>query len=287
MEHNYIEQFDIIHRYLTRRLVPEEVEQFEEHYIDCPQCVERLQTARDLTQGLRLHTVQQALRAESGAEKRSPWFFVQWFSQRTWAFSACGFLLGLIGILIFATVQTFLLRQEVARARSAAADLYRLHDEDQQSAVAAAQEQKETEQELRGRVRQLEADLQKAQSGGAGQAGASPGWIQPIVNLPIFVLNSERGSAVTEIILSRAPTNFIISLPLEGEAKYRAYRVTLLKDQRVVWENRNARPDKDNAFTVGFNSSFFQPGRYQLQVEGGTPGSGKMTIYPFRVSKRP
>ena len=287
MDHEYIDQFDIIHRYLTRRLIPEEVEQFEEHYIDCPQCVDRLQTARNITQGLRRLTVLQALQKEGDAEKRSPWFFVPWFSRRAWAISACGLLLGIIGVLILATVQIFLLRQEAARAKSAAADLYRLHNEDQQSALAAAQAQKETEQELRGRIQQLEADLQKAQPERDKQAGPSPAWLQPIVNLPIFVLTSERGSPVAEIILPRTATNLVIALPLEREAKYRTYHVTLFKDQRALWENRNVRPDKDNALTLGFNSSFFQPGRYQLQVEEGAPDSGKMTIYPFQVSKRP
>src|SRR5947199_5746092 len=105
MEHDYIEQFDIIDRYLRRRLVEEEVELFEEHYIDCPQCIDRLQTTRDIAQGLRLFALQQAARLNSDTEKSSPGFLVRWFSHRAWAFTACGLLLGIICILILATLQ--------------------------------------------------------------------------------------------------------------------------------------------------------------------------------------
>jgi hypothetical protein len=289
MDHDYIEQFDIVARYLARRLTAEEAEQFEEHFVDCPQCIEHLQTTRDISQGLRLVVAERAATAEGGGEQPPSWFFVRWFSPRTWALTACGLLLGSVLILTVAIVQILRLQHEVAQAKSTAADLSRRHDEDQQSALAAAQERREAEDELRGRIERLEADLQQAQTRRDDQAGTTGTWPQPMVNLPIVVLSADRGPTANEIELPRTPMNFVISLPLEGETRHAAYRVTIFKDQRPLWESRRLRPDRENALTIGFDSRFFQPGEYSLQVEGlpRKAGSGEVANYPFRVRKRP
>jgi len=289
MDHDYIEQFDIVTRYVTRRLTAEEAEQFEEHFVDCPQCIDRLQTTRDISQGVRLIVAERATMAEGEGEQQAPRFFVRWFSRRTWAFTACGLLLLSVLILTVAVVQILRLRHEAAQAKSEAADLSHRHNEDQQSSLEAAQERREAEEELKGRIERLESDLQQAQTRRDDQAGESGNWPKPVVNLSIVVLSSDRGPAANEIELPRTPTNFVISLPLEGAARRAAYRVTIFKAQRPIWESHNLKPDRDNALTIGFDSRFFQPGEYSLQVEGlpRKPGSDEVTNYPFRVRKRP
>lgn len=286
MDHDYIEQFDIVDRYVMSRLVAEEKEQFEEHFIDCPQCIDSMKTARGLTQGLHLFTVQQAAQRQGDSAKKSEWFFLQWVSQKAWAVVACGLLLGIILISIVYILQIRNLRREVARSESAVLNLQRRYEDDQQSALALAQSRQEMEQDLKSHIQQLEADLQKA---GADTEGTSRGWVRPLINLPIVVLGSVRDSKVTEINLSRAPMDFVMSVPLEEKAKYRTYYVTVLKDQRVVWESNKVKPDPDNALTIGFNSSFFQQGRYVLQVEGVPIAAGSRggASYPFRVIKHP
>ncbi len=47
-------------RYLLGRLDPEEVERFERHYLDCPECLERLETTQTLLDTLRQTAVQDA-----------------------------------------------------------------------------------------------------------------------------------------------------------------------------------------------------------------------------------
>lgn len=289
MDHDYIEQFDIVDRYVMRRLAAEEKEQFEEHFIDCPQCIDSMETARGLTQGFRLFTVQQAAQRQSDTVEKKEGFFLQWLSRKTWAVVACSLLLGIILISILSILQVRHLRREAARSESAALDLQRRHEDDQQSALALVQSRQEMEQDLKGHIQQLEADLQEAQKAGADTEGASRGWVRPRINLPIVVLGSARDSKVTEINLSRAPMDFVMSVPLEEKAKYRTYRATVLKDQRVVWESNKVKPDPDNALTIGFNSIFFQQGRYVLQVEGVpiAPDSRGAARYPFRVIKHP
>lgn len=289
MDHEQIEQFNIVDRYVMSRLVEEESVQFEEHFIDCPQCIDRLKTARGLTQGLRRFTVEQAARQESATARESRGASLGSLTRRSWGLAACVALLAIVFISI-ALIQIRDLRQDVARSDTAISELQRLQDESQKSASASAQDHQEVEQDLRDRVRQLETDLQTAQKGRADQAVASHGWMQPVTNLPIFVLNAIRGPEVTEINLSRVAMDFVIALPLEEKAKHRTYRVTVLKEQRVLWESPNLKPDADNALVIGFNSSFFQPGKYVLKVEGvpTSSGSGSTTAnYPFRVNKHP
>jgi hypothetical protein len=289
MDHDYIEQFDIVDRYVMSRLVAEESEQFEEHLIDCQRCIDNMKAMRGLMQGFRLLTVQQAAPPQSDTAKRSEWFFSHWLSRKSWAAAACGLLLGILLISILAIIQILHLRQEAAQAESVTADLQRRHEDNQRSALALAQDRQQTEQNLKEHIQQLEADLQEAQKVRADAAGGPRGWRRPLINIPIVILNSVRGSEVTEINLSRTPMDFVISVPLEEKAKYRTYRVTVLKDQRSVWESNEVKPDSDNALIIGFNSSFFQQGKYVLQVKGGSLDSGSREVasYPFHVNKHP
>ena len=46
MTHSQIEQQDIIDRYLVRKLSPDVEAEFEDHYVACPECVDKLQLER-------------------------------------------------------------------------------------------------------------------------------------------------------------------------------------------------------------------------------------------------
>jgi anti-sigma factor RsiW len=62
MVHQYIEEQNITERYLMRKLSTEERTRFEEHLIDCPECLGRLETTEDLRSSLKSLTVQEAVR---------------------------------------------------------------------------------------------------------------------------------------------------------------------------------------------------------------------------------
>ena len=50
MEHSYIEKNALVDRYLNRRLGVEERAAFEEHFLDCRQCLDQLKFAEALQQ---------------------------------------------------------------------------------------------------------------------------------------------------------------------------------------------------------------------------------------------
>ena len=289
MNHDYVEQFDLVNRYLKGALAAEEGEQFEEHLIDCPQCIDLLKTTREFKEGLRALTVQQVFKTGSYVSKGSRWSF---FQQKTWALAACCLLLVavLISTLLYGQVRR--LRLEADQANSASSELQQRYEEQQQSARSSEQQHQEVERELLGQVQRLKEDMERVEKQQTGTASGSHNWSQPGINLPIFVLNSVRGdrqnpSAANEIKLSRSPMTFVISLPLEEEAKYNSYRVTILTDRRPLWESTGLKPDRFNALTIGFNSSFFRPGEYSLIVEGlpRKQDSGIIGNYPFRIIK--
>lgn len=53
MDHETIERNNLIERYLLGRLAPEEAARFEEHFLDCAQCLDQLEISQRLCQGLK------------------------------------------------------------------------------------------------------------------------------------------------------------------------------------------------------------------------------------------
>ena len=53
MDHDFIQERNIAERYILGRLEPSELARFEEHFIDCQQCIETLETSGMLRDGLR------------------------------------------------------------------------------------------------------------------------------------------------------------------------------------------------------------------------------------------
>jgi len=68
MQHPYIEEHNFVERYLTKRLNPEERAAFEEHFIDCPDCLDAIEFAQSLSDGIKLVAAEPA-----APPKRSLW----------------------------------------------------------------------------------------------------------------------------------------------------------------------------------------------------------------------
>ncbi|MCG8458318.1 MAG: hypothetical protein MI919_18735, partial [Holophagales bacterium] len=64
MNHSQIESENVVERYLIGRLSAEQRARFEEHYLDCRQCLDQLELGRRLHRGLKL------VAAEDGAHPR-------------------------------------------------------------------------------------------------------------------------------------------------------------------------------------------------------------------------
>lgn len=72
MNHQFIEEQDVIERYLLKRLSQEEAEKFEEHYFQCDQCFDALQEKEKLILGVKL-AAQKRLMSDSVKKGRIDW----------------------------------------------------------------------------------------------------------------------------------------------------------------------------------------------------------------------
>src|SRR5215475_4064474 len=65
MDHAFVEQHDVVARYLRRRLPPGETQDFEAHFVNCPDCLDALDHERDLQDAMK-----RALSPMAGAVSR-------------------------------------------------------------------------------------------------------------------------------------------------------------------------------------------------------------------------
>ena len=284
MDHNYIEQFDLIDRYLMGRLPSEESARFEEHFIDCPECIDRLKTTGDFIQDLRLAAVQRSSQTDNYSPKRFFQYFSQNLSPRALALAVGCLLVFFIAGLILVINRMGSLQSELDQTKSASAEWERRYEEERQASTLSEKQHQESVQELTEQLRELDAKIQAEQRPG--------GWMRPGINLPIFILNPvRRGEPNTPdpgnvIELEHSPTDFLISLPLEGETDYKGYRIAIFDSRnRAVWKGSGYKPNRYKALSVGFNSRLFPPGNYLIKVEGVNRQAAPVLVgdYPFRV----
>jgi hypothetical protein len=87
MEHSFIEQTDVIDRYVRGTMPPAERFEFEEHFLDCQECLEQLEIARSLREGIKVCAAQPIVRAATQPRVS------RWFSWRPAAAAALAVLL--------------------------------------------------------------------------------------------------------------------------------------------------------------------------------------------------
>jgi len=282
MDHKYINEFDLVERYLMGRLAAEETAQFEEHFVDCLQCVDRLNTTKALIEGLRLVASERV--AEPSTHKPGGFWF---FSRKSLALAAGVLSLVALAGAVLVINQSRRARVEADQAKSASAQWERRYEEERQSSAIAEGEHRESERELTEQVAQLRTELE---NGSKQESNTSAQ-----VNLPILVLSSTRGSepssgSTNEVTLARSSGSFVITLTLEGERTYQDYLMTILDSRnQIIWKGRGIKPNRYSSVSVGFNSSLFRSGDYLLTVEG-VAGDGSTSVlgkYSFRVRKTP
>jgi len=287
MDHTFIEDNNIVDRYLMKKLTEQEAAQFEEHFIDCEQCLEQLEVTANFRRALKLVAAEIAPPEEQSRRGAS----VAWLNFRP---SLAAFVYCASALLVISSVVLLFLDNRNLRR-----ELNRISNEynRQQAQLAQLKEAEEREQNRPDPVRRLEDQSNRRQ--GAAQAEAAS--VAPSesyqINIPVFVLSAVREAARSasrsrdnEIIISTVSSSWIVfSLPLENEPEYKTYQVRLLKENgRPLLTIRGLRPDKDNALTIGFRSNYFRPGDYLLALEGA-PREGRpvpVTNYPLRITEK-
>ena len=292
MNHDYIKELNLIDQYVLGKLTADEAERFEDHFMDCPECVEQLNITRNFIQALKGLAVQETLLSENRRAPASQRRHLQLIPLRSWAVIACCCIL-VAGVLAFFAVRRVnRVEAELRQAKEDRAAINQKYQQGLETAAESEQRHQATNQELAQRLDELEQKLQTEGKGNQREQSLVRGSGAPEVNFPIYALVSvARGPvpAPNEIAPPASSSRFALSIPVEDRKDFNSYRVMILDDRGVTVLNRSGfKPDAYNALSLSLNSNFLRPGTYDLRVEGLTPPNKWNTVgsYPFRIARR-
>lgn len=281
MDHQTIDQEQIVERYLLGRLSLEEAEAFEEHSLACDACLDRLEAAEGLRAGLIAVAAEDVARATALAGMAA-WLH-RWTRSRAapWLLAAV-FLVTLLpsGYLAW---QQGELRDDLARAERESETAAR--EQDRRSAefellegrLSAARERLEREQGERQRER-LERDELADRLQGVREA--------PRLNVPILSLGPERSLGGEPPVLALPEDGWAVLALEPSRLNASSYEVRLVDATgREVWRGSGLRLDPVGTVTLTLPGTLLRPGRWALELTEAGSGAeaGRFPVTVRRV----
>jgi hypothetical protein len=272
MDHSYIESNSLVERYRRGQLPPDEEARFEEHFVECPECMEQLELARGFQQGLKTLVAEEAARAVVSAG------LFAWLARRG---RLARWSVPLAALAVAAALPAFWL---LAGGRG-----------ERQEWRARLEAQSRTRQELEHRLAESESRRSderrelEAKIAAAKPPEAPRGLANPLVNTPVFLLSALRSNdgKPAMIDLARAGDALALAVDVGDDLRFTSYRATITKaDGGTVFQQSGLKPNALEALMITFPSPFFAPGGYRLRVEGVKPDGSASEVggYLFRVA---
>jgi anti-sigma factor RsiW len=297
MEHSYIEDHHIADRYLSGKLSIEERVRFEAHFVDCPECLDLLQTIDNFRAGLRTVAAEEAtrLRTYLSVGQAGMLARIALLARRRQA------PLLAITILLIALPMALLIpewmsaRRELAQAIQESSEWRRKYEESERAARDLAKEMQTRERESSLQLERLAAQFGPMRNSPDSAPRPSNKAAERQSETPVFALSVVRGGGadpsqpVNRITLPPQSKSIILWLELEPDPDFHSYRVAIsTTDSRSIWTKDGLKPNSKNALALSFNSSLFKPGDYLLTLEGITAQEGRTPVatYTFRALTR-
>ena len=279
MDHRYIEEHNIVSRHVMGKLSARETAEFEEHFLDCPQCLDELQTSEDFRRALKQVAAEDTLRSRYTV----PGGFAGWLAKwRTWQqvaiFAAAGLF---VAALSLGSYLAYRGRGEQERQNTIAAEReWRRRYETERHAAAAAEK----------RLQQVERKLEERERA-AGNESRTPANLPPVAS--VFTLSMSRSvdlgresEPVNRFALASLHHWIVFSMDLPNASEFRDYQVTVADTAgRVIWSNTRLVPTTPEALAVTVHSSLFSAGNYSLRLQGRTRDGRYVPVgkYFFRL----
>jgi hypothetical protein len=271
MDHQTIDAGNIAERYVTGRLPPEEAAEFEEHYLDCPSCIARVEAAERLQRGLRRLAEAAAVQAPGGSRSS------RWSRSPRLALAAAA-------LIAVALVPSALELGQIHRLRS---DLAATRD-----VLARRQGEKGAADRLNGELQQTRRDLAAVVEKQDAIAREVAKDRQPQTNLPFLPLTPVRGGSaggpVRTLVLPKEP-GWVALWVEPGDTNYPAYRAMLANDRgTIVFQASRLALNDLGALLITVHSTSLAPGAYRLEVEGLPRSGGPVSAgrFPLRVESQ-
>lgn len=252
MDHAYIEEHGLIDLYHRGQLPPEEEAGFEEHFMGCADCQERLQMARGFQRGLKTVVAEEVTKAG----------LLTWLLRRKWVALAALILAAVLPVL------GYLAGSRDVTPIETEANWRQLFEKEQRSADDLRRRLEESE-----RQRLAKAEVTPA---------PSP---SPLVNTPVFLLTAVRGEDEATSVKVK-DGYFSLAVDAGDDPRFESYRVTITDAQgKRVFREAGLKPNALEALLLTFPAGFFKPGEYRLTLEGIEPGGGAAELggYSFRI----
>jgi len=256
MTHDEIAARNVVECYLLAKLSQVECARFEEHFVDCPLCLDQLEAADRLRSALRPLARDTAYAAPARTESQN------W--RKAWPVAAA--LVLAVGALLLFAVREAKFRGELAQALTASLDWQHRYEKEHAAGEAIR---------------------------GAKPAGdAAPA--VPLV-ASTFYLNIARGSEsstsepVNRVTIPADPQWIVLSLEGEVETGFKSLRVGVTDSAgRNVWRQADLTVAPHETLSVIVPSGVLHPGDYVLTLEGLSPSGRAVPAgrYRFRVATR-
>lgn len=270
MDHTYIDEQHVIDRYVRGTLPAEEAARFEEHYLHCQECLDRLDLAESMKRGFQRAAGQDAARVIASRQLA----FVAWLARLGRSRQAA--------VLAMALLVAVLLPWSLAQRRMA--------DRDRELAqMRSALEQERSAASSRGtaETERLRAELEASRRERASAAEQLEQSRQPQSNVPILTLGVARGGPSDDkptIYLPSSPGWIVLFLSIEPSPQHTYGGVLQDARGREVWRGGNLRGD---SLTLSLHSTLLAPGDYTLALEDLTPGRKPVPAGRFVFRVRP
>lgn len=300
MDHSRIDELGIAELYVTGQLAPEEAAAFEEHYLGCDQCLDRLETAEALRLGLRHAAAAQvgAAAVQLGVLAR----LSRLARSRSAALVAAGLLVAVLapgGLLVRQGNELDRAREELGRARTELSQekAGRRAAEARASQPAAGQNDRLEAERAAARQAQaalqatLETERQRRDELARELARAREEARRPQVNTPVVSLGVERSGPGSEpslrMRIPEASGWVLFTLELD-EPLHPRYRARLTgPDGRTLWEGTGLVPDAQSSLTLLLPSDLLAPGNFKIFAEGLPARGDAVPVgeFPFRAER--
>jgi hypothetical protein len=290
MDHHYIEGHNIPDRYLQGTLSAAERTRFEEHFIDCPECLDRLEVTEDFRGALRTVAAERpatpVVHARPGLRR--------WLGAMPGGRSAALLAAAVLVLAVLPTVLSIVrvgqARRQMDQARLSADDWQRKFEESQQAGRKTEAELQAREQDVARQRREIETGRERERQTRVVEEGNRQALLQ---TAPIYDLNAVRGgirgpsATTTRISIPRAAQWILLKLETEPDPELQSFRATLFSsDQRVVCRASDMIAVK-GALAVSCDSGLLKTGDYRLVLEGLTRQGRHVPagVYSFHALK--
>ena len=289
MNHIDIEEQHVIDLYLMGKLPAEEAARFEEHYLSCPECLDRLEQAESLQRGFKRAAGQDVARLAATRQLAGLAWLTRLGRSRQMAFV----LLAVFAVAALPGGLALRKDRELKEVRQA-------QKKEQEEARLALQRERERSQATGAQTAEVERlrkkqeasskELARAQETIAGMTEQLQQALRPQVNTAILALGVERSGGpddepTASYLLPKTLQSLVLELAIDPPWQP-AYRVELRDPQgKVLWTGAGLRRKKNDTLSLILPSSMLAPGDYTLTAEGLAPGGKPVPAgrFIFRV----